>query len=74
LRKTNWRSFRAIFWRISSAGMPSARPSAATSRSSASSSSSGVAQIDSTAVEIASGEPWRSSTLPREAGSSIVRA
>lgn len=37
------------------------------------SNSSGVTQMDSTGVEIASGCPWRSFTGPREAGMSTMR-
>jgi hypothetical protein len=53
--------------------MPSALASERSCLSSTSSRSSGVAQIDSTGVEIASGWPLRSFTGPRDAGSSITR-
>jgi hypothetical protein len=71
-RKTNWRSFLATFWRIS-AGAISRTCARCASCWSSTSKSSGVAQMDSTGVEMASGCPWRSFTVPREAGISSTR-
>ncbi len=72
LSQTNWRSLLATFWRISAASRPSAFASERSFASSAS-KSSGLAQIDSTGVEMASGWPLRSFTGPREAGISTTR-
>ena len=72
LSQANWRSLLATFWRISPESTPSTFASAR-SFASAASKSSGLAQIDSTGVEIASGWPFLSFTGPREAGISTTR-